>query len=137
MKFTYHKIITFLVLASFMAVVFLSFPMMVGMSDNHMTGTCSFSVMGVSLCAQDTLEMVINHISAYQSFLNVVVSMSAMSALFLLFIVAYLILGWLGKPFLPSTSIFVSINLVSPPETSAKRKITRWLSLFENSPSLA
>ena len=137
MKFTYHKIITFLVLASFMAVVFLSFPMMIGMSDGHMAGTCSFSIMGVSLCPQDTLEMVINHISAYQSFLNVVVSMSAMSALFLLFIVAYLILGRPHEPFLQSTPVFGSISLVSPPKASAKRKITRWLSLFENSPSLA
>src|SRR3989338_11361419 len=101
MKFTDHKIITLLVLASFMAVVFLSFPMMIGMSDDHMADTCLFSVMGVSLCAQDMLEMVINHISVYQSFLNVVVSMSAMLALFLLFIVAYLILGRLRELFLP------------------------------------
>jgi flagellar biosynthesis protein FliQ len=137
MKSKSKKIISAIVLTLFLTTVFSSLVMMSNMSDKHMDGGCPFSVPGQSACPQNIADMVFNHISAYNSFLNVTISSSLISLIIsLLLIVVYAVF-----------SIFIYSLLFSPPKifyfsysnlfgSFHNRKITSWLSLFENSPSL-
>lgn len=135
MSFLTNKIIASLVLTAFMAVIFLSFPMMVGMSDGGMSENCPLSFMGMSLCLQDTLGMAVMHISSYQSFLSITVGITVMLSVLLLSFVASVIMTRLRDSLLNNNLVFVRIDRFSPYETFGKRKITSWLSLFENSPA--
>lgn len=129
------KIITALVLTSFLTVAIFSFAVMMQGPDGRMKGDCPFSVVGQSICPQDTVAVAIHHISAYQAFLNVPVS-SGLTALIisLLFVVCAIFFIFIRSPLLEPPS-FVYIPNDSPLTSLSGRKITRWLSLFENSPS--
>ncbi|MCR4310955.1 MAG: hypothetical protein NUV54_00045 [Candidatus Taylorbacteria bacterium] len=135
MQFVPNKIISLVVLTSFIAVIFFSFPMMTGAIDGSMPGGCPFSTVGTSLCPLDTVAMTIHHISSYQSFLTVSVYSSFISVLTSLFLlaVAFLVL-FVGPPLYNNLARAVLVS-DSPPIDFKGRKITRWLSLFENSPS--
>ena len=129
----YKKIITSLVLASLMTIIFFSLTVMTHGSDGRMSGDCPFSA-GVSFCPQDTLAVVIHHISAYQSFLNVTITSGIMTLLISLFllVLATFVLS-IGPPL---SGLLLPISIYDfPPASSHDRKIKRWLSLFENSPS--
>lgn len=124
----FKKITTTSLVLSFLLVAFFGSVAMSYGADGRMQGDCPFS-FGVSLCPQNVLPGVIHHISAYQSFINVPLSLFVSSLLFVSVII--LIFSFhllLYKQFVP-----ISYN--SPPFTSQDRKIKRWLSLFENSPS--
>jgi len=136
MKSKSKKIISALVLTLFLTTVFSSLVMMSNMSDKHMDGGCPFSVPGQSACPQNIDDMVVSHISAYNSFLNVTFSSGLTSLILSLLLVVYVVF-----------SIFIYSLLFSPPKifyfsysnlfgSFHNRKITSWLSLFENSPSL-
>lgn len=135
MPILFKKIIASLILASFLAIIFLSFPMMMGAENGSMPEGCPFSGTGVSLCPIDTLAMAVHHISAYQSFLTVTLhsEMAFILASLLLISIAFLIFS--RRPQLFSRPALAGIAFASPPDDSGERKLTHWLSLFERSPS--
>ena len=111
-----------LVLISLLAAMLFTSAMARG-SGGRMQGDCPFSTMAVS-CPQDALAAAVHHISAFVSFLNVPI------VLFTIIFTAFIFsLPLLRRP-------LVIGYLYNPPRYSQNRKITRWLSLFENSPPL-
>lgn len=128
MSFVSQKIITQLVLISFLVMALFSFSGMTYGTDGSMQGDCPFSVAGASLCPPSALLGAIHHLSAYQSFINVPVNPIAV---FLILVSASLVFLFLLQLYKPPAPLLYR----SPPLTSHSRKIHRWLSLFENSPS--
>jgi hypothetical protein len=135
MKSFYKQIIAILVLTSFLSVAFFSFDMMMQGPDGRMVGDCPFSAMGASLCPQDTVAVAVHHISAYYAFLNVPIGSGAASLIILLLATASIMLMIFREWMLPGPPQFLYSFYNSPPLDSNRRKITHWLSLFENSPS--
>ena len=136
MTFFNKKILAPLLLLSFTAVAFLSFATMSYGQDGHMQGDCPFSTTGTPLCPQDAFSMVLHHISAYQSFLNVPVDFGITALL--------MALSLIGIALMVSKRLFLQIPIIltrlwyEPPFiTSQERKLTRWLSILENSPSFS
>lgn len=127
-----RKIVAPLVLASFLSVAFFGFAAMSYGADGNMQGDCPFSATGVVQCSQDALVAAMHHISAYQSFLNVPASSAALALIGALLLAAYLLVLYV-RPLLFRIPVFISYNF--RPLTSQDRKIHRWLSLHENSPS--
>lgn len=104
---------------------------------NHAVG-CIASAVDNTPCPENIIAMSAHHIQALISFLSVVPSTSFIFLLTLLFAV-FLSMGFL---YIKHQNL-ISINLVfwrvmHDPERqlSRPRKITHWLSLFENSPPL-
>ena len=133
----YKRIIILFILISFLAVVFLGSTAMMRGPNGDMQGECPFSVLGAPLCAKGTLPAVFHHISAYQSFFNISTHSNIIILLFYLLLIASTIFIFFIDYFLynPPTHIRHVIN--SPPYIIHNKKILRWLSLFENSPSLS
>lgn len=135
MKSVFKKIINILVLASFIAIVLFSFAFMMQGPDGSMTGDCPFSAMGQSLCPQDTVAIAIHHISSYHAFINVPVGTGMMTIILsLIFAICSVFIIFIRSPLLGPPA-FARISYDSPSANLHTRKITRWLSLFENSPS--
>jgi len=132
MEFTFKKIITPFILASFLLVVFFGFIAMSSGPDGRMQGGCPFSATGVSLCPQDALAVALHHLSSYQSFISVPLHSALLALISALFLVIYVVLLFSFHPFLYRPPAFISYS--APPFTSQDRKIKRWLSLFEHSP---
>jgi len=129
------KAVVLLTLISLLAIVFFSFSFMARGVDGQMQGDCPFSVMGVALCPQDALAAATHHISAYQSFLNIVAS-SGMAALILALLVALATMlrnDWYALVYEAHACVrrLLNFSFTVPQE----RKTIRWLSLFEHSPS--
>ena len=137
MPSSFKKIISAFVLASFLAIALLSFTFMMT-ADGRMAGNCPFSVMGASLCPQGTLALAVHHISAYRSFFNVFVNsgITVIIIFALLFALRAIFNLATGPPSLSRPLIVTGGLHDSPPVISHKRKITHWLALLENSPSL-
>ena len=135
MSLLFKKIIPFLILASFLTTIFFGFVTMMHGQDGHMSGDCLLSSTEVSFCPTDAVAMVAYHVSAYHSFLNVTTNLSFTALIALLLLVVFAILTFYVNSFSPN--IFLSVRSISgsPPIVARDRKITRWLSLFENSPS--
>ncbi len=135
MSFLFKKIITSLVLGSFLFLVLFSFASMFHIPGQDMPGDCLLNVSGKSLCPQDTLSLAVYHISSYQSFLNVSVGYSIIAIAYLLLVV-YAFTFFVTNPdvfrFCVRTNHF---NDSWPGISYNKGKIRCWLSLFENSPS--
>lgn len=121
-------------LVSFLMVALFGFVAMSYGPDGRMQGSCLFSATGMAFCPQDALVVARHHISAYQSFFNVPAHSAAMiliSALLLAAcIVAFAVRSPLFKP-----PVLTNHFPYSPPVSARTRKITRWLSLLEHSPS--
>ncbi len=105
------------------------------MGQPMMASECPFTTDGSGACPQGALGAVAHHISLYQSFTNVPVNFGIVALIISLFLVVVAILA----AFL-SQSVFVvpalsGIFYNSPPGISYTRKMTRWLSLHENSPA--
>ncbi len=137
MNFLFKKYIALIVLTAFSMLVLFSFGAVGHESGKQMTGDCLFSTAGATICPQDVLSVVIHHISAYNAFFNVPINfgltaliISILSVIAVLFVIS-LRLG------LPRRLVFFHTVHTSSPVNSYTRKITQWLSLFENSPSLA
>ena len=133
MPFMLRKITIPLILASFLMAAFFGFVAMSYGPDGRMQGDCPFSNMGMSLCPQSALPSALHHISAYHSFLNVPISFQITSLIITLLIIVSGVLVFSFNPPLYRSLTFVSYN--STPFTSHNRKIKRWLSLLEHSPS--
>lgn len=116
------KIITFLILVSFLAVAFFSFAVMTYSPNGRMADNCLLSAaMGASLCPEDVLNVAVHHISAYYSFFNILISLG---------VLVLLIFGSLFSPFSP---LLVVRYHASPPEYFRQKKKVHWLALLENS----
>lgn len=131
----FKQIIISLVLASFLALIFFGFAFMMRGQDGSMQGNCPFSAMGMSLCPQNALATVFHYISAYQSFLNVFTHSDIMTLIMSLFFAVYAVFMFSLYLYLFKSQKFISFVYNSQTPAPYNRKITRWLSLFENSPS--
>ena len=131
------KAVVLLTLVSLLAREFFSFSFMAQGVDGQMQGDCPFSVMGVALCPQDALAAVAHHVSAYQSFLNVVASSGVTAIIVALLVALAAALLFSLVPLLYAARARVrplfNASLVVPQE----RERIRWLSLLERSPSIA
>ena len=134
MKSNLKTIIALITLTSFIWIVFFSFASMSFRPDGHMAGDCPFSAMGTSLCPQDTVAAALHHIGAYSSFLNVPVPSLTTAIVLLLAFALALALIFISKSLL-GPPLELGVVYDDPPAYTANRKITKWLSLFENSPS--
>jgi len=131
----FKKIISYIVLVSFLTVILFSFSVMMHGPNESVSNDCPFSAMGVSLCPQDAVAVVFHHISAYNSLFTVPVSFGVVALILslLLAVCTVLILSLRPPPF--ALPVVIASFSDSPSVTSYDRKITHWLSLFENSPS--
>ena len=98
-----------------------------GMMDGGTASNCPY--MGVPvLCAMNPLQ----HLSEWQQTFATIVQQIATNILLLLVLCVALFLS--VRPRLLKLST-VGYLYRSPPSTTYRKKVTRWLSLFENSPS--
>lgn len=130
-----NKIIAALTLTSFLMIAVFGFTIMMHMSDGQASGDCPFSPMGQSLCPQDVVAVAMHHISSYQSFLSVTVGANSITFLLSLLLVAFAAILILIRPALLSPPIFAYVSPDYLRSDLGAKKIARWLSLFENSPS--
>ena len=132
----FKQIIISIILVSFLTLVFFGLTIMMHGPDAHWQNNCPFSALGASLCPRDIFAVTFHHISAYYAFLNVPIYLhSDVIALIvaLLFIAYIVFILFTGPPLLKYS---IRIDYYDPSRvTLYKRKLTRWLSLFENSPS--
>lgn len=103
--------------------------------NGHMAGDCLFSATEVSLCPTDAVAMVAYHISAYHSFLNVIINSNSLVLLVSLLLAVFAIFTFYTSPILLVPLLPAGSMYCSPPVCSRDRRVTRWLSLFENSPA--
>ena len=103
---------------------------------NHSTG-CIASAVDNTPCPENISAMAVHHIQAFISFFSVVPSIPFIYLLALLLAV-FLSIGYLFIKRQESllTSLLWRIRRDPERQLVRSRKITRWLSLFENSPSL-
>ena len=124
-----------LTLVSFMMLVFLGLTAMTHEQNGQMQGGCPFSTFGASLCPQDTFAVVFHQIFAYQSLFSIPTQFGAAISIISLLSVLFVAFALVRARSLESSKSFEYIRVVSP-SVASYRKITRWLSLFENSPSV-
>ena len=135
MSSSQKQIGTALILVAFLTLAIFFFTIMTRGTDGSMQGDCPFSLMGAMLCPQDALAAATHHISAYQSFLNIVAS-SGMAALILALLVALAAaLLFSAAPLVYEAHACVRRLLNFSFTVPQERKTIRWLSLFEHSPS--
>ena len=132
----FKKITVLIVLASFLMIALLSFSLMTHGPDGRMGGECPFSAMGASLCPQNTLAVALHHISAYNSLLAAPTQSGITALIAVLLFVASLVLLLSVSPPAFSAPARAGSFFDSPRATPQDRKEIRWLSLFENSPSV-
>lgn len=133
MAFPLKKIISPILLLSFLAMAFFSFAIMSYGPDGRMRGDCPLATTGASLCPQDAAAMTLHHLSAYQAFLNVPVNfgLAMLAALFFAIGLARILFQNLFSP----AFVMVRALYESPPSGIHSRRLLRWLSILENSPS--
>ncbi|KKW40335.1 MAG: hypothetical protein UY89_C0002G0010 [Parcubacteria group bacterium GW2011_GWA1_54_9] len=129
------KISVFAILASFLAIAFFSFTSMTYGPDGSMRGDCPFSAMGASLCPPSALPGAIHHLFAYQSFISAPVNFAIETLIIILLLAVSIAIfpSFLFHP--PAYDIPPFVPRSPTPFTSYDRKVRRWLSLFEHSPS--
>lgn len=117
-------------------VALFSFAVMMSSPDGRMSSDCLFSIVGTSLCPQGALAVAIHHISAYQSFFNVFVNFSLTATFFgfLFLIMSAILVLYISPPLFKPAVILDGLDDF-PLAIPHNKKITRWLSLLENSPS--
>ncbi|PIP58210.1 MAG: hypothetical protein COX02_01420 [Candidatus Vogelbacteria bacterium CG22_combo_CG10-13_8_21_14_all_37_9] len=137
MKFLAKKIIASLVLSSFLAIVFFSFTVMWHQPDQAMVNNCPFSSLNQSLCPLNSMAVVIHHLLAYHSFLNIPLNLSLSLLLInlLFFLIGFRLIFFQSKLPLPALPILNQILNVFLFKLIGRREIIRWLALLENSPA--
>ncbi|MEK7144926.1 MAG: hypothetical protein AAB794_03690 [Patescibacteria group bacterium] len=128
-----RKIIAPLTLVSFFMVAFFGFAAMTTGQDGRMQGDCPFSAAGAASCPQDALGAALHHLSSYQSFLSVPMNPSTTAFIIALLTIVSIALVFSFHPLLYGPHVLISY--IAPTSTSHDRKIKRWLSLLEHSPS--
>ncbi len=124
-----------LTLVSFMMLVFLGLTAMTHEQNGRMQGGCPFSAFGASLCPQDTFAVVFHKMFAYQSLFSIPTQFGAVISIISFLFVLLVAFTLVRVRLLESSKSFEYSRAISP-SVASYRKITRWLSLFENSPSL-
>jgi len=126
-----------IVLAAFGTLALFSFAIMAGHSmDVGVQSHCPLSAAGAPECPEDVVAMVAHHIDAFQSFLAALLQTDAALVVALLLMVCFLPV-FSSRLFVPMAPVFAYARYRAPPLAFRAPKITRWLSLFENSPSFA
>lgn len=121
-------------LAALLVIVFFSFATMTHIADGRMQSNCPFSTMGAPLCPQDVVAVAIHHISSYQSLLNTPLASSITILIIALLVLVYAASRFSVRSLVPGSRL-VRRLYNSSPSYPGSREITRWLSLFEHSPS--
>jgi hypothetical protein len=129
----FKSIVAPLLIVSFLAVAFFSFAAMSYGSDGRMQGGCPFSATGTALCPQDALAVIMHHVSAYQSFFNTSINVGMSALIIALYAVGIASILLVNRICVPTA--LASVRYKPPPSVSYTEKLTRWLSLFEHSPS--
>lgn len=133
MAFLLKKIAAPLILASFLMTAFFGFVAMSYGPDGRMQGDCPFSAAGRAACPQDAVAVALHHLSSYQSFLSAPIVPTITSLIIAWLVIVSGAFAFLFHP--PFHRPLVPVLYHSTPFTSHDRKIKRWLSLFEYSPS--
>jgi len=136
MSSLFKKIIVLFILSSFLTIVFFSFATMIHESDGNMSKGCLFSTGGTFLCPQDALIMVFHHVSSYQSFINVPTNFGITALVIFLLFIAYIVLIIFSNLSRFEFSTPVGVFYSPPQKIPYKRKITHWIALHENSPTI-
>ncbi len=130
------KFLSLLIITSVLVIGVFGFTSM-NHGAGHATG-CIASAVDNTPCPENITAMSVHHIQAFISFFSVVPSIPFIFLLTLLFAV-FLSVGFIfTKPqdSLLANLAFWRIQHDPERELTRSREITRWLSLFENSPSL-
>lgn len=135
MQFVLRKIAVPLILASFLMTVFFGFSAM-GYWPEAMQGDCPFSsVMGTPSCPQNLFAMTLHHLSSYQSFLQAPAVPDLAALMSALLIAAGLLVITFYQPVLLGPPLRNRPASRVLPVSWRRRKMIRWLSLLEHSPS--
>ena len=127
MSRTTKQIGALIILVSFLALAIFGFSIITHGPNGNMSGDCPFSIAtGFSLCFQNNVDVIIHHISTYQSFFQTSPNIN------LLIFAVFILFATIAFPNLLQFAVVTKrIPCVHP----SVRKQTRWLSLLENSPS--
>lgn len=129
------KTVSLFLFASLLMLVFLGLTAMTHEQNGQMQGGCPFSTFGASLCPQDMVAVALHQISSYQALFSVPTQFATMIFAAVLLFALLVALALIVSRSLPTPASFVFVR-GAPPYIASYRKITQWLSLFENSPSL-
>ena len=135
------KLTAITALTAFLSVIIfgLIFMMDLNMSmDQRMANGCPLSIiLDGKICPESALGIAVHHFSIYQSLTNVPVNFGIAALIIsLLFVLSAILAVFINLSFFGNPA-FVRIFYNSPPHTWYKRKISRWLSLHENSPAFS
>ena len=129
-----------IVLMAFLGMVAFGLIFMMDISmnmDERMADQCPLTVFGGEVCPQSALGVAIHHISVYQSLTSVPVNFGiAAFVIFLLIFISAIAAVFINSARFGLPAI-IGFFYNFPPSTSYTRKITRWLSLHENSPAVS
>lgn len=117
---------TFFLILLFVAVTFSGFAVMT--HSMAMDGSCLTKNIVASMCLPDGAVMAFQHISAYISFSGVIVFVTSILSVIFLSILYFIVNVFVFKY---SGCAYFSYK------KHLSREISKWLSLFENSPSVA
>lgn len=135
MKLTPKSTIVVLTLLSFLAIALFGFSLMMSDQDGRMTDDCPLSTLSQSACPQDIVAVVSHHLSAYYTFLNILVGTGLMNLIAILLFVVCVMLVIRTRPPSLKLPVYSRLRPRSLFTSPLERKIIHWLSLFENSPS--
>ncbi|MDO8575565.1 MAG: hypothetical protein Q7R78_02600 [bacterium] len=133
MRLSLKKIISGLIFLSFSGVIFFSFALMLHAPEGSSSGDCPLLPFSESFCPKDTLALAVHHISAYHTFLGISVGLSILALIFLLLYSISFVILINSRNF--NSSLRARIFFDDPPFIFNIKKLIRWLSLLENSPS--
>jgi len=128
----FGKTLSVLLLLSFLTVALLGF----AVTTHDLSGindTCPFFPMGETLCF-GSITSLMHHVSGYFSFLNITVN-----EIYLSFLISFIIFVFFKTRFsfwLFKSIVQIYFYAISPVRIFLKRNISKWLALFEHSPSL-
>lgn len=132
-----QKIVTAFILVLFLTTVFFGFAAVMHDPVEGMQGNCPFSVMGEPLCPQNLMAATVHHIASYQSFLSAFPAAGTLAAIIALLIALSAALLLLAAPLLYKSPKLTRLYFAASSTVQSDKKEIRWLSLFENSPSVA
>ena len=130
------KLLSLLIIASVLVIGVFGFTSM-NHGVNYVTG-CTASTIDNTPCPENITAMSVHHIQAFISFFSVAPSVPFISILALLFAVC-LSVGFFyikHRDSILDSRLLWRVRPDPERQLSHPRKITRWLSLFENSPTL-
>ncbi len=130
------KLLSLLIIISVLVIGVFGFTM-INHGAGHVAG-CIASAVDNTPCPENIVAMLTHHIQAFVSFFSVIPSIPFIFLL-TLFFALFLSAGFLyikHRDLILSNLVFWRVRLDPERQLSRPRKITRWLSLLENSPSL-